>query len=408
MNAPLEVDIRNASFRTNPYPTFSRLRAEAPVLCVNVARRKTAWLVTRYDDVMGVLKGKDFVKDKQNVEHPGKKAGPTWTPGIVKPLMRNMLDVDPPDHTRLRRLVHKAFTSRVVEQLSDRIYALTDDLLDASLAQGKMDIIRDYALPLPTTIIAEMLGVPVADRHKFHRWSSAMVSANPNAWEMARAIPSVIAFIRYLRKLVRKRRTSPQDDLVSALVQVEDEGDQLDEDELVAMIFLLLVAGHETTVNLIGNGVLALMQHPDQMTLLRSDPDLIETAVEELLRFDGPLKTATERYARVDVEIAGIRIPQGDLVYAVLGSANRDEHQFDDPDRLDLTRTPNRHLAFGQGIHYCLGAPLARLEGRIALTMLLRRAKNLHLAVPTDALRWKKGLVLRGLKSLPVAFQTRP
>ena len=215
-----------------------------------------------------------------------------------------MLDVDPPDHTRLRALVHKAFTPRLVEEMRDRIQSLTDELLDAAERRGRMDLIRDYALPIPTTIIAEMLGVPVADRHRFHRWSQVIVASAPSGWGMLRAIPSAMAFLRYIRRLVKARRASPRDDLVTALVQAEEAGQRLSEDELVAMVFLLLIAGHETTVNLIGNGTLALLKHPDQMRRLRDDPGIIKPAVEELLRFDSPLETATERYAREDVTVA--------------------------------------------------------------------------------------------------------
>lgn len=219
------------------------------------------------------------------------------------------------------------------------------------------------------------------------------------------AIPHVIAFLRYIRKLIKLRRDNPESDLTSALIQAEEGGDKLDEDELLAMIFLLLVAGQETTVNLIGNSALALLRNPHQIEMLRHNPSLIESAVEELLRFDGPLETATERYALEDVLISGSTIPRGALVYVVIASANRDERQFENPDTLDITRQNNRHLAFGQGIHYCLGAPLARLETQIAINAILRRFPHLRLAMPITKLRWKKGLVLRGLESLPAKLQ---
>jgi cytochrome P450 PksS len=270
-----------------------------------------------------------------------------------------------------------------------------------------MDLIRDYALPLPTTIIAEMLGVPERERDKFHRWSNTIVSIVPSKWGLLKAIPSLIAFLRYIRRLVRTRRATPQDDLVSALVEAHEAGDRLSEDELLAMVSLLLIAGHETTVNLIGNGMLTLMEHPQQLEQLRDDPGLIKPAVEELLRYDGPLETATERFAREDVTIAGVTIPRGEMVFAVLASANRDERQFPHADSLDLNREPNRHLAFGQGVHFCLGAPLARLEGQIAINTLLRRCADLRLAVPRHTLRRRPGLVLHGFKSLPVAFSPR-
>ncbi len=401
-----DPNIASPEFKANPYPFYARLRAEAPVFRVRLPDKQPAWLVTRYDDVAGVLKDERFVKDRGNALTPEQSRKQPWVPALFKPLARNMLDVDAPDHTRLRALVHKAFTPRLIEEIRNRIQSLTDDLIDAAERRGRMDLIRDYALPIPTTIISEMLGVPVSDRHRFHHWSQVIVASAPSGWSMLRAIPSALAFLRYIRRLVKARRASPRDDLVTALVHAEEVGARLDEDELVSMVFLLLIAGHETTVNLIGNGSLALLNHPDQMRRLRDDPSIIKPAVEELLRFDGPLATATERYAREDVALGGTTIPRGALVYAVLGSANRDERQFPDPDILDLTREPNRHLAFGLGIHYCLGAPLARLEAQIAIGKLLRRLPNLRLAIPPGALRWRRGLVLRGLAALPVTFSS--
>ena len=406
--APIKnVDISSAGFKANPYPFYAQLRDQAPVHRITLGDKRTAWLVTRYEDVVTVLKDDRFVKDKRSVMTRDQMAREPWIPSLLKPIERNMLDSDAPEHTRLRGLVHTAFTPRLIENMRERIQRLTDELLDVAQARGSMDLIRDYALPLPTTIIAEMLGVPVPDRHKFHRWSSTIVSTVPSKWGLLRAIPSLILFLRYIRRLVQTRRADPQDDLVSALVQVREAGDQLSEDELLAMVSLLLIAGHETTVNLIGNGMLALMEHQEQMDRLRDDPRLIRPAVEELLRFDGPLETATERYARVDVTLAGVTIPRGEMVFAVLASANRDERQFDHADTLDLAREPNRHLAFGQGVHFCLGAPLARLEGQIAINTLLRRIPDVRLAVPPQALRRRPGLVLHGLKSLPVVFSRR-
>ncbi len=337
--APIRnIDISSAAFKTDPYPFYAQLRDEAPVHRITLGDKRTVWLVTRYEDAVTVLKDDRFVKDKRTVMSPDQLAREPWIPSMLKPLEHNMLDVDAPDHTRLRGLVHMAFTPRLVENMRERIERLTDDLLDAAEARGRMDLIHDYALPLPTTIIAEMLGVPVADRHKFHRWSSTIVSTVPGKWALFKTIPSLIAFLRYIRRLVQTRRAAPQDDLVSALVQVREAGDQLSEDELLAMVSLLLIAGHETTVNLIGNGMLVLMEHPQEMDRLRDDPALIKLAVEELLRFNGPLQTATERYAREDVTMAGVTIPRGEMVFAVVASANRDERQFDRADTLDLAR----------------------------------------------------------------------
>ena len=313
-----------------------------------------------------------------------------------------MLDLDPPDHTRLRSLVHRAFTPRLVEQMRGRIQSLADDLLDAARGRGGMDLIRDYALPIPTTIIAEMLGVPDGDRHRFHRWSRSIVAASPSGWGMLKAIPSAMAFLRYIRRLVASRRADPRDDLLGSLVQAEEAGEQLSEDELVAMVFLLLVAGHETTVNLIGNGMLALLKNPAQMERLRADPTLIKSAVEELLRYDSPLETATERYAREDVTIcrgddpsgaAGLRGPRlrepGRA--AVPGPGRPGHHPRAEPAPVVRARAP-----------LLPGAPLARLEGQIAIGTLLSRLPELRLAVAAESLRWRRGLVLRGLEALPV------
>jgi cytochrome P450 len=360
-----------------------------------------AWLITRYDDVFQALKDERLVKNKLTALTAEQQRKQPWIPKSFQPLTRNMLDLDAPDHTRLRALVHKAFTPRLVESMRERVQSVTAGLLNMAKRRSRMDLIRDYALPLPTTIIADMLGVPAGERRQFHRWSSAIVSMNFSKWSMLKAIPNVRSFLGYIRKLVRLRREHPRDDLLSALVSAEETGQQLSEDELVAMVFLLLVAGHETTVNLIGNGTLALLLHSHEMGRLRDDPALIKTAVEELLRYESPLETATERYAREDLVVAGHSIPRGALVFAVLASANRDQHQFERPDTLDITRTDNRHLAFGQGVHYCLGAPLARLEGQIAINALLRQFPKLKLAVLPETLRWRRGIVLRGLEALP-------
>jgi cytochrome P450 PksS len=405
MSIAESVNIASPAFRANPYPFYARLRAEEPVCQVLLPDKRPAWLVTRYEDVAAVLKDDRFIKEKDRVLSPEQAAREPWIPRFLKPLERNMLDLDPPDHDRLRALVHKAFTPRLVENLRERVQVLTDELLDAAQGRGRgrIELIRDFATPLPTTVIAEMLGVPVRDRHRFRRWSNLIVTASTK-WALLAALPSLTAFLLYVRRLINRRRAEPRDDLTSALVQSREDGDRLSEDELAAMIVLLLVAGHETTVNLIGNGMLALLQHPESIERLRDESPLIKPAIEELLRYDGPLECATDRYASEDVTIAGATIPRGEIVFAVIASANRDERQFDEPDRLELAREPNRHLAFGLGMHYCLGAPLARLEGQIAISTLLRRMPKLRLAVPAAKLRWKRGLVLRGLRELPLEF----
>ncbi|MGH9714164.1 MAG: cytochrome P450 family protein [Candidatus Acidiferrales bacterium] len=397
----MTVNIASPEFKANPFPYFSHLRANEPVHPVILADKRTAWLVTRYDDVVSVLKDERLIKNRFNAMTPRQIAKMPWIPKPFMPLMRNMLDLDAPDHTRLRTLVHKAFTPRLVESMRERVQTLANDLLDVALRRRQIDLIRDFALPLPTTIIAQMLGVAPGDQNKFHRWSSALLTIEESQWGMLRGLPHVIAFLRFIRKLVKSRRMNPQDDLTTALVQAEESGDQLSEDELLAMIFLLLIAGHETTVNLIGNGTLALLQHPNQMQNLRNDPALIKSAVEELLRFESPLYTATERFAREDLTIAGSTVPRGGLILAVVASANRDQRQFLNPDTLDLSRADNKHLSFGLGVHYCLGAPLARIEGQIAIATLLRRTRDLRLGIPPNGVRWRRGLVLRGLEALP-------
>jgi cytochrome P450 PksS len=403
-SSPDAVKLGSPAFKSNPFPFYAQLRAESPVHRVLLPTKEMAWLVTRYDDVMAVLKDDRFVKDTKNALTPEQAANLLWFRKMFKELSKNMLNQDPPNHTRLRSLVSKAFTPRLIEHIRDRIKGLADELIDRARPRGGMDLIHDYALPIPTTVIAEMLGVPIDDRHKFQRWSNAIMSAGSSTWGLVSAVPNAWAFIRYLRKFIKTRRADPGDDLVSALVRADEAGDTLSEDELLAMVMLLLVAGHETTVNLIGNGVLALLEHPEQLERLRKDPTLIKPAIEELLRYAGPVEMATERYAREDAIIAGTTIPRGDMVFVVIASANRDERQFPDPDKMDITRDPNRHLSFGLGTHFCLGAPLARLEGQIAIDTLLKRLPGLRLTVARGGRRWRRGLILRGLETLPVEF----
>ncbi|HET9743586.1 MAG TPA: cytochrome P450 [Terriglobales bacterium] len=350
------------------------------------------------------MKDPRFTKNRQTLP-AGKQA---WMPGIFRPLTKNMLDSDPPDHTRLRGLVQKAFTPAVVEALRQRIEELTDELLRLALTRRQFDLIAEYALPLPTTIIAELIGVPAEDRHRFHGWSAKVVSLSPTAGpEMMFALPAVVAFLRYIRKQIRARREHTSADLLSALVAAEEAGDRLSEDELVAMIFLLLIAGHETTVNLIANGTLALIENPTEVEKLRTNGSLMKPAVEEMLRYYSPVELATERWAREDIRFENTVIPRGELVFAGLGSANRDSEQFEDAHVFKADREPNRHLAFGHGPHYCLGAPLARLEAQVAFTTLLRRLPKLVLITRRESLRWRKGLVLRGLETLPLATDHR-
>ncbi len=399
-----DPNLASPQFKADPFGFYARLRATAPVHRVTLPGKRSAWLVARYDDVVATLKDDRLAKDPLNALSDDQRAKQPWLPGFLKPLSRNMLDLDGADHARLRALVHKAFTPRLIEQLHGRIQTLADDLLSAVPDKSRLDLIRDYALPLPITIISDLLGVPQADRQQFGRWSRRIVAVTASPLDLPLVLPAIWQFMRFVRRLCAIRRADPQDDLLSALLHAEEAGDTFSEDELLAMVVLVLIAGHETTVNLIGNGTLALLENPEQLALLRANPALSKSAVEELLRFTSPVELATERYAREPITIAGTTIPRGEQVLAVLASANRDERYFVQPGLLDLTRQPNRHLAFGQGSHYCLGAPLARLEGQIAFNTLLRRAPNLRLTVPPDALRWRRGMFLRGLERLPLAL----
>jgi cytochrome P450 len=405
MSALTDPNIASPAHKANPYPFYSRLRAESPVHQVKLPDGQTAWLISRYADAVAAFRDERLVKNKFNALTPGQVKKQPWMPAIFRPLTQNMLDLDPPDHTRLRALVQKAFTPRLVEQMRPRIESLAQELLDKIRGKSEFDLIHSFALPIPTTIIAEMLGIPVEDQERFHRWSTAIVTANSSAWGMIFAIPAIWKFLRYIRRLIVRRKEAPQADLISKLIEVEEAGGKLSEDELVAMIFLLLVAGHETTVNLIANGVLALLDHPEQLQRIRKDHMLLESAVEEMLRYASPLETATERYAREEVEVAGVCIPQGALVFIAIASANRDEAEFPNADVFDITRSTNRHISFGLGPHYCLGAPLARLEAQIAIRHLLSWTESMTLAIPRNRLSWRKGLVLRGLTSLPIRYE---
>ena len=405
MAHPPRVDLFDPAFKADPYPTYSELRSSAPVHRITLPDGRGVWLVTRHEDVLAVFKDERFVKNWRKVLTPEQLAQIPPIPEVMEPLSANMLDTDPPDHRRLRALVSKAFTPRLIEHMRPRVQEIADTLLDAVQDRGEMDLIDDYAFPLPITVIAELLGVPAEDRNSFREWSDAAVSGDTSREHLEKVlIPNMQAFIDYLRQMFEEKRRNPAEDLVSALVRAEEAGDQLSEDELLGMVFLLLVAGHETTVNLIGNGVLALLQHPDQLEKLRADPSLIRDAVEELLRFDGPVETSTERFAREDVRIGETVIPRGEMVLVVIAAADRDPDRFPDPDALDITRSDNKHLAFGKGIHHCLGAPLARMEGQIAISTLLRRMPELRLKGSPESLSWRSGMVLRGLQGLPVEF----
>jgi cytochrome P450 PksS len=401
-------DIASPAFKADPLPVCAHLRAEQPVVRVRVpAAAGDAYLVTRYEDAVAVLKDERFVKDVRSARDPGNLRMP-WMPRALKPLAHTMLDSDGAEHQRLRRLVRDPFTPRYVAQLEARAREVSDELLDRMAAAGRADLVADFALLLPLTMISEILGVSERDRLRFRRWFNSLLAASVSSGQtnlrLMLKLPAILAMMRLLRRLVAERRERPRDDLVSRLAAPAGDGDRLSEDELVAMVGVLLIAGYETTVNLIATGTLLLLTNPGELARLRQDPDLVGSAVEELLRLGSPVDVATERYAREDVEVAGVSIPRGSLVLVALVSANTDESRFGEPARLDLTRGDNHHVAFGLGPHYCLGAPLARMEGRVAIGSLISRFPDLRLAVPPERLRWRAGESLRGLLALPVAF----
>lgn len=395
-------DLTDPTVKADPFPLFARARDSSPLARIRMGRQE-AWLVTRYEDVDRALLDPRLVKNRNSV--PDRPSSKQWVPRRFAPLLENMLDVDEPDHRRLRSLVQKAFTPRTVAELRNRVHATAAELYSRLEERGSGDLVSDFAVPLPSTVIAELLGIPRSDRHRFQRWSARILSAQTSIWGTVSALPAMNSFVRYLGRLIQERRRAPRDDLTSALIRVEEEGERLTSDELVAMLFLLLVAGQETSANLIANGMLDLLDHPPAYEALRTGRVESATAVEELLRYSSPLMTATERWASEDLEIAGTVVRRGELVFAGLASANRDSAKFDDPDVLNLTRDPNPHLAFGKGIHYCLGAALARLEGEIAFDALVRSPYRLTLAANRSELKWRKGPVLRSLSSLPVTLK---
>lgn len=397
----------------NPFPLFAQMRAVGPVISIPFAMGGTnlqAWMVTRMEEAMEVLKNHArFTVDPSSIEGTNdirqslagdadSSAPDTFFTG------KSMLFVDEPDHRRLRGLVSKAFTPKYMESLRPRVQEIADELLDRVQAQGEMDLVKDYAYPLPINVILDMLGVPEADRAQIHVWSAAIA----NGLGLGRKDPGVDGHLRafgeYTAQLVAEKRRHPAEDLISHLIAIEEEGDRLSEAELISMITLLIFAGHETTSNLIATGSLILLDHPEELEKLKADLSLVPSALEELLRFQGPATIAGPRFAKEDTELAGQLIKKGDVIFPVLKSANRDERQFTQPEELDITRTINRHLAFGHGIHMCLGAPLARVEGIVAFTTLLKRLPNLRLNVPREKVSWNFTLSSQGLDTLPVTF----
>jgi cytochrome P450 len=381
----------------HPYDVYRRLRDTAPVHRIAGPDGTPAWIVTRYDDVRAALADPRLSLDKRRAT-AGTYKGFSLPPALDA----NLLNMDPPDHTRIRRLVGRAFTPRRIERLRGPIRNTADRLLDALGDHGTTDLIASYAAPLPITVICDLLGIPDEHRLDFRVWTDTLVAPDPAAGPGA-AKEAVVAMLRYFTRLLADKRRDPADDLLSDLIAVRDEGDRLSEDELMSLAFLILFAGYENTVQLIGNAALALFQHPGQLTALRKDPSLLPAAVEEFLRYEGPALLAIRRFPVEDVTLGGVTIPAGETVWVSPSAANRDPDRFPDPDRLDLDRPDaSGHLSLGHGIHYCLGAPLVRAETEIALAALLERFPDLALADPAP--RWRASLRARGLLALRVSY----
>ncbi|HJT04361.1 MAG TPA: cytochrome P450 [Pseudonocardiaceae bacterium] len=382
------------------HAAYAALAAAGPVHRITLPTGDPAWLVTGYDEARQALHDRRLAKSERVLTTIGRGVVP---PELLSAVTNHMLNNNPPDHTRLRRLVAAAFTRRRVEELAPRIQQITDELLDAMAGAAQVDLLESFAYPLPITVICELLGVPAQRRSEFHQWSSVVVTGVLAGRELF--IAASVAMVGFLRELVATKRAAPADDLLSALVTVRDGADRLSENELTSMVLLLLIAGHETTVNLIGNGVLALLTHPAQLALLQAQPERLGTAIEELLRFDGPLQVATLRVATEPIKLGGTTITAGEIVAVGLLAANRGADCVAGADVLDITRAENPHLAFGHGVHHCLGAPLARLEGRIALGSLLTRFPRLRLAVPPEKLTWRPSVLMHSLTALPLILQ---
>jgi len=395
-----------ADFQHHPFELYATLRAEGPAREFVMPHGAKVWMVTRYTDVRALLSDPRTSKDGRRMNymfahHAGAAvdADDEVGVGFDDELSAHMLNSDPPRHTRLRTLVSKAFTSRRMEAFRPRIEQVVSDLLDSMQGKDEVDLITAFATPLPITVISDLLGVPQEDREVFRMWANKLVGAGHDPDEVADASSKVID---YSNHLIDDKRAHPGDDMVSALVRASDDGDRLTQGELVAMIFLLVVAGHETTMHTLGNAVYALLTHPDELARLRADLSLMPAAVDELIRYDGGVGVATFRFTVADITLGKVTIPSGEILVLSLSSANRDGEHFPDPDRLDLDRHPVGSLSFGHGIHYCIGAPLAKLQAEIALSRLITHYPGMRLAVEPDQLQWENSNLMRGLAQLPV------
>jgi cytochrome P450 len=400
-----EIDLRSQAFARDPFPTYACLREAGPVLRTRLPLLGKTWVATTYHAASEVL------KDDETFVMEAKKVGKTFFIGILWLLPRilrvftdNMLYHDNPDHRRLRRLVEQAFSRHAVENMRGRIGVLCDDLLARLAGRETVDLLQDWARPLPVAVICELLGLPDEDRPKFTRWVKELFRA-VSLFRMMLALPSMFRLLKYFRRHFEQCRREPRPGLMTALVQVEQDGDKLSEDELLAMAFLLLFAGFETTVHLLSGGTLALLKAPEQKERLLNDWSLLPRAVEELLRFVSPVQMSEARHVTRDLEFHGRSLRRDDRIVALLGAANADPARFPDPAKLDLSRNPNPHLGFGSGMHFCLGAQLARVEAQVGFERLFTRYPRLALVVADSELKYSGNKLLRALVALPVRLQ---
>ncbi len=407
-NLQTPPDLTSKEFAYNKYEYYKWMREEAPVAHCKYVTGK-AYVVSRYEDCVALLKDPRVVRDNRKID----TSSPLLPPFIPLPkstelILHSMIGSDEPDHKRLRSLVHQAFTRKSMSELSDRIETLTHTLLDKaeakSKAEGSIDLKEAYALPIPVTVIQEMVGVPDEDMPRFYKGIEAVVKGFSGIRILLTMLWDVPRLSDFIREMIDRKRTHPGNDMLTGLIQAEEEGQKLSEDEIVSMVFLIIAAGYQTTVHLITNGVDALLQHPEQLAKLSANPDLIESAVEEILRFASPVCLTELAYAGEDMTLHGIAIPKGSVVTACIGAANHDSSLFENPEAFDIERFPNKHLGFGSGIHACLGAPLARMEAKIALTNLIKRNPNLRLAVDPSALDFETIPGLHSYQRLPVVL----
>ncbi|MBY7126257.1 MULTISPECIES: cytochrome P450 family protein [Bacillus] len=397
------INLASAQFKEDAYEIYKESRKVQPILFVNQIEIGKEWLITRYEDALPLLKDNRLKKDQANV-FPQDTKNMYLSVDNSDHLTTHMLNSDPPNHSRLRSLVQKAFTPKMISQLDGRIQRIADDLISEIERKGTLNLVDDYSFPLPIIVISEMLGIPKEDQAKFRIWSHAVIASPETPEEIKETEKQLSEFITYLQCIVDVKRKNPKEDLVSALILAENEGQKLSARELYSMIMLLIVAGHETTVNLITNTVLALLENPKQLQLLKDNPKLIDSAIEEGLRYYSPVEVTTARWAAEPFQIHDQTIQKGDMVIIALASANRDETVFENPEVFDIMRENNRHIAFGHGSHFCLGAPLARLEAKIAITTLFKRMPELQIKGDREDIKWQGNYLMRSLEELPLTF----